>query len=386
MNATKMPQDSEKGFAFLRFSLIDGAPLPQDLSPEDWQDIFAFGFCQGLYALMFRGIERLPEGVAPPQSLLMQWLAMSNNVRRHNIMVNSVAGEIYQKFADDGFRTCILKGPGNALMYDDPYSRMPGDVDLWVCGYKDEGAEGGFVYPSVKQITPMVVDYSRQNFHVDMTRGHHSSFYYKDIEVEAHFSPSERANPVHRQRMKQWFQEQAPQQCCNFVELPEDTGRIAIPTLSFNLVYQLDHIYRHLFDMGIGMRQIVDYWHLLTKCPLTKEDKELAVSTMRRLGLYEIAGAVMWVLAHTLHLDEGQMLVEPDEKRGQHLLSEILNGGNFGSFDTKYGQITKKATAGKYFTKTYRNLSFARYYPSEALTEPFYRTFRFFVHAARGWE
>ena len=42
--------------------------------------------------------------------------------------------------------------------------------------------------------------------------------------------------------------------------LPDGAGDIAIPTSSFNVVYQLTHLYHHFFDEGIGMRQIIDYF------------------------------------------------------------------------------------------------------------------------------
>ena len=37
-------------------------------------------------------------------------------------------------FRKKGFRTCILKGQGNAMMYPNPCSRTPGDFDIWVEG------------------------------------------------------------------------------------------------------------------------------------------------------------------------------------------------------------------------------------------------------------
>ena len=45
--------------------------------------------------------------------------------------------------------------------------------------------------------------------------------------------------------------------------LPDGAGDIAIPTTAFNVVYQLTHLYHHFFDEGIGMRQIIDYYHIV---------------------------------------------------------------------------------------------------------------------------
>lgn len=43
-----------------------------------------------------------------------------------------VASKLYSMLREDGLRCCILKGQGNAVMYSNPYSRTPGDVDVWV--------------------------------------------------------------------------------------------------------------------------------------------------------------------------------------------------------------------------------------------------------------
>ena len=47
------------------------------------------------------------------------------------------------------------------------------------------------------------------------------------------------------------------------ISLPGEEGKMSIPTLRVNLTFQLIHIYRHIFNEGIGLRQLVDYYYLL---------------------------------------------------------------------------------------------------------------------------
>ena len=42
-----------------------------------------------------------------------------------------------------------------------------------------------------------------------------------------------------------------------------EQGEIAIPTVEFNLIFQLTHIFSHLMNEGIGLRQLVDYYYVL---------------------------------------------------------------------------------------------------------------------------
>ena len=99
---------------------------------------------------------------------------------------------------------------------------------------------------------------------------------------------------------------------------------------------------------------------------------------LKYLGLWKFAGAVMYVLHEALELPEEKMISPMDEKRGKLLLTEILNGGNFGKHFTKYGHFTQQGMAKKYFLKIWRNMHFVRYYPAEALSEPVFRTWHFF--------
>ncbi len=42
-----------------------------------------------------------------------------------------------------------------------------------------------------------------------------------------------------------------------------DGSSVAVPTAAFNVVYQLVHIYKHLFQEGTGLRQVIDYYLLI---------------------------------------------------------------------------------------------------------------------------
>ena len=68
------------------------------------------------------------------RDLLLQWMAQCQMLEKANVRLNDAAIQVSEWFRKKGFRTCILKGQGNALMYPNPYSRTPGDIDIWVEG------------------------------------------------------------------------------------------------------------------------------------------------------------------------------------------------------------------------------------------------------------
>ena len=334
----------------------------------DWRQLYNFASRQALLGFCFDGIERLTKEFSEElkqnpmgRDLLMTWMGAAQQIRRQNVKVNAVAGKLFSMLREDGFRCCILKGQGNALMYPNPYSRTPGDIDVWVNASREE-----------------ITKYAKRHLNLeDDIRFHHLETTMDGVPVELHFFPCSMNNPFYHARLQKWFKRNADLQCSNVVSLPDGIGEIAIPTMAFNVVYQLTHLYHHFFDEGIGMRQIIDYYYVVNN------DESLVIRdtlqrVLKHLGLWKFAGAVMYVLHEALGLSEEKLIAPIDEKRGKLLLAEILNGGNFGQHFTKYGHFTQQGTAKKYFLKIWRNMHFVRYYPTEALCEPIFRTWHFF--------
>ena len=105
---------------------------------------------------------------------------------------------------------------------------------------------------------------------------------------------------------------------------------IAYPSVQFNAVYSLVHFYHHLIEEGVGLRHVVDYYYILKALP--NREKADVVSGLKRLGLFGLSSAVMWVLQEVFNLQSVFLLCEPNEKEGRFLLDEIMRGGNFGHY------------------------------------------------------
>ena len=355
-------------FDFLKYCLDRKDNMSNVVADIDWQQLYSFASKQAILGLCFDGIERLgkeyPEELKQNpigRGLLMTWMGAAQQIRSQNMKVNSVAGKLFSMLREDGQRCCVLKGQGNALMYPNPYSRTPGDIDVWVNASRE-----------------YLTEYAKKHFKLgDDIRYQHIETSVDGVPVELHFFPCTMNNPIYNARLQKWFKRNADLQCSNVVSLPDGIGKIAIPTTAFNVIYQLTHLYHHFFDEGIGMRQIIDYYYVVNNDELLVI-RETFQRELKHLGLWKFAGAVMYVLHEALGLSEEKMIAPMDEKRGKLLLAEILNGGNFGKHFTKYGHFTQQGMAKKYFLKIWRNMHFVRYYPAEALSEPIFRTWHFF--------
>ena len=324
-------------FEFLRFCIGSAKEIPGSLKEVDWKELYAIAKKQALLGVLFHGIQRLPKELAPEQKLLMQWMVMAEMIRKQNIRLFQDSVKVCKNFENEGFANCILKGQGNALLYPDPYMRTPGDIDIYLAGGRKR------VMEYVNKVCPNQV-----------MRYHHVDFPVMKTAIEVHFTPSYMFYPIHNRRMQKWFEEVMGEQCNYRVSLPDGYGEIHVPQASFNVIYILSHLYRHIFTEGIGLRQLLDYYFELVKwhtdlTNLTDSNKSLPQMTqintdldtlrheLKYLGLWKFAQAVMFVMKEVFGLSEDRMIVPMDEREGWFLLDEIMRGGNFGQYDDRMG-------------------------------------------------
>jgi len=238
--------------------------------------------------------------------------------------------------------------------------------------------------------------------------------------VEVHFRPSCLVCFRYNRRLQGYYERVMDEQFAHKVKLGEQ-GEGAVPKAEFNLIFQLTHIFTHLMNEGIGLRQLLDYFFVLkntdfignadgdgfllntdftdytdkslgntdgdgfllnTNCTdriggnVDGVDRGLLQDELRRLGLLEFAGAVMYIMKEVFGLEDNRLIVPPDVKRGRLVLKEVLEAGNFGQYDKRnwFGH----SALGHNLQRLYRDMRLVRYFPEEALSEPFFRIWHFF--------
>lgn len=129
--------------------------------------------------------------------------------------------------------------------------------------------------------------------------------------------------------------------------------------MKFALAMQLAHVQRHFIEEGIGLRQITDYYILLKNS--TPDDRATISNMLGKFGAKRFAGALMYLLKVIYNLDESLMLCPPDAKRGETLLAEIVNGGNFGWYRAE----RKSGSFANPMERKVHTLRFSSLYPRE---------------------
>ena len=403
-------------FDFLRFCIGSESEIPSSLKEADWKELYRIAQKQCLVGILFEGIQKLPPAeVGMSKDLLLQWMLQCQMLEKANVRLNDAAIQVSEWFRKKGFRTCILKGQGNALLYPNGLHRTPGDIDIWV--------EGGDkrVISFVRSISPH-----------EKACYHHIEFpSYKGIDIEVHYRPSFLLCFWHNRKLQKYYERVKEEQFSHRVMLGEQ-GEIAIPTVEFNLIFQLTHIYAHLMNEGVGLRQLLDYYYVLCdfykvyqksskitpslftlkegstshpdplssgarektalRCsePLRYKDggpskvspdcagwDRLGVvqKELKELGLWKFAGAIMYIMQEVFGMPASRLIVPPNEKYGRFVLNEVLEAGNFGKHDerNRFG----RSKLGHNLQRVYRDMRLVRYFPAEAMSEPIFRVWHF---------
>ena len=358
-------------FELLRCAVDEKCPQP-DLSDVDWEELYIFSKQQAITGVMFDLVQRLGgKEAGVPRKLMMKWFMQSDVIQKRNDNVNRYSVQTVQMLEQKGFRCLLLKGQGNAVMYPNPLARLSGDIDLLIVPKHISALP-----KDLEERRKIILSFVRQRFPKISCRYYHVDFpIIKTLPIELHFVPSIMNNLRYNRRLQQWLGERADEQFRHKVDLPEGAGSVPVPTLEYNIVFQMSHMMHHYFDEGIGLRQMMDYYYLLLNFQKDGKCKMSDVrSTLKYLNLYHFAGAVMFVMREVFGMPESWMIVPIDERRGKSLMAEILRGGNFG----KYSGLTEHGSGVKYMLKNLRSLRLVMEYPSEALAEPLFRTWHFF--------
>ena len=403
-------------FELIRVAIGTQERLSRTPSAKEWKRLFKMAERQRLLGICFYGVRKVAspkydndddiiedegrktkdEGhndrkISIPGKLYDYWLGTAALIQQQNQRMNKYTEETVKLFRENGFPCCVMKGQSVARLYNEGRStkderpnesnslgmfRQSGDIDLWVAGGREKLCEF-----SMHQLGKVE----------GLTYRHIHFSYFKDVEVEAHFIPGNLLNPFHNSMLQKFFKQYKPTMDSS-IDAPEE----------FNVIYILQHCFKHFLERGIGMRQVMDYYFVLqsrrpTPTPSLHSEGNLE-NTLKECGMLKFAKAMMWVLQHVFeenNVDEERrtknedtkniwrerypwMIVEPDEKEGKFVLKEIMHTGNFGKFDKRYNWNIK--TPLKRFIANQKwNVHLITHYPSEILWSPFFNIYRYFL-------
>ena len=357
-------------YQLLRMALGRQVCLPHPPNEQEWKALYELAKKQSLIGVCFAGVQKLQtQRQEPPEMTYLTWIAMAAKIQQRNEVVSRQCVELQGQLAADGLRSCVLKGQGVGALYrvhendndnnknssDLSMLRQSGDIDVWV----DTDEEGALRWVKKYQ---RVLDFDYKHVHLDVLEG---------TSVEVHYRPSTSRVPWYMKRVDHFTREKA---CwTNAVALGD--GMVNVPSLEFNLVFILQHIFGHLFAEEMTLKQYLDYYFVLKQAHEKGADVQEAYRWMQRMGMGSFARATMWLLRGVFGMPEEWMICEADADEGRFLLDRVM----------AKEQKAKKGEHGSvrwhlsvFWAQQNKNLHLLTHYPLEVLFSPIWLARHFF--------
>lgn len=339
----------------------------------NWEEIIDLSEKHGISALAWDGVQRLYE--ANPRidialygpgmrQVKFDWFGSALQCEVRNDEVDNRCRELFDIYFHHGMQCCVLKGQGVAKLYPIPNHRQAGDIDLWVLGNRSH-------------VLSVAKESGARISHINVK--HAEAKFSDDVPVELHFTPGFLYNPVFNRRLARWFEKNSVEQCDNY----DKKVGFSFPTISFNLVYLMYHLFHHFLFEGVGLRQVTDYC-----CALMNSDeaqRNRAFEVIEKLGMKRFCGGLMWVMQEVYGLSDELLLCPSDEKEGRLLLEEFMFGAGFGRYDERNRRRYGRGILGTGITRIKRACRFLTHYPGEVLCVPFWKLWHWGWRAANGY-
>lgn len=343
--------DKSQDLVFELLLVCTGArkDLRQTYTDEDWNGALAIANSQAIVGVLLSAIEILE--TQQPKMLLLQWIGLSQMVEQESVRMAEAGAAVVKYFHENGFACQMLKGSAVGRYYPQPNRRTSGDIDIWLDGGRKRIYD--FARAFDKDGKLYGVNYHHIHFHL-----------IENIHIEVHIWPSYLSSPLRNWRLHR------------FCRLHKPTMESDKPSLAFDRVFILLHCYNHFCGHGVGLRQIMDYYYVL-KQGFTEDEREDSVYWIKKIGMSRFAQGLMWVLREYFGLEEQYMLIQPCEKEGRFIISEVLQTGNMGHGDTRnWGSM--RSPLSRFLLNLRRDFYLMGHYPQEAIWQPLFSIWLYF--------
>ena len=357
-------------YQLLRMALGRQVCLPHTPNEQEWKALYELAKKQSLIGVCFAGVQKLQtQRQGPPEMTYLTWMGMAAKIQQRNEVVSRQCVELQGQLAADGVRSCVLKGQGVGALYrvhendndnnqnssDLSMLRQSGDIDVWV----DTDEEGALRWVKKYQ---RELDFDYKHVHLDVLEG---------TSVEVHYRPSTSRVPWYMKRVDHFTREKA---CwTNAVALGD--GMVNVPSLEFNLVFILQHIFGHLFAEEMTLKQYLDYYFVLKQAHEKGADVQEAYRWMQRMGMGSFARATMWLLREVFGMPEEWMICEADADEGRFLLDRVMAKEQKAK-SGEHGSVRWHLSV--FWAQQSKNLHLLTHYPLEVLFSPIWLARHFF--------
>lgn len=256
--------------------------------------------------------------------------ATRTHIALRNDTINQELQSLCRLLSSHQIKFFVVKGQTLSMLYPHPECRICGDIDF-------------YVYPDSFDKALQIIE---EEWGVEITKDNdeaeqHVSFTHNEILFEMHFCLMKFAS----RRNQRVFDKMIAENGLTY----RLVGNVQVPVLEdeLNLVYTFLHLYHHLIELGVGLRQFCDVAILMSHMKMDQVQKDRIVKILKQLGFVKPFHVIETLLHQRLGLDSGKLLfpvIASDHKYESFIMNIVFKRGNFG----KYGRKNAVRSGWKY--------------------------------------
>ncbi len=349
-----MNKNAEAFLALVRAGLWEKEVRLSPSNIIDFKGVLRIAEEQSVVGLLASGIKHVQD-FRMPQIDVLTIVGRALQIEQQNIAMNQFVVRLFAKLQAENINALLVKGQGIARCYERPLWRACGDVDLLLDTNNYNKAKTLLI-----PLANSVETEKQYEKHLGLT----IDSWFVELHGNLRTSLSSKIDKfVDEIQTGLSFNE-------NVLLWKNGNIQVFLPSADFDAIIIFTHIIKHLFQGGIGLRQICDWCRLLWTFK-DSIDKDLLYKRLKTIGLLS-----EWKVFASLAVDQLGMPAEAMhfydnayQNKAKKILSFILESGNFGhnkdiGYQKKYlGVVRKSLTLMKQAKESVR---LARIFPLDA--------------------
>lgn len=294
-------------FSALRSALFGvevDASIFQNISSEEWQQLFQNAAHHGIIAIVYDVVSQLPQESQPPRNIRLQWALSAEYIASRYYRQKDIIEMLAKFYGKHGIKMMLLKGYSLSIYYPMPEHRECGDIDIWLYGQQQKAD---------KLLNEL------NGVEIDKDKHHHTTFVIDGIMVENHYDfLNIHAHPSNRdieQELQQLSKEDAG------IEHYMGDTVVMLPPANLNALFLLRHAAAHFAAVEICLRHIID-WVLFVKNNYADIDWSWLYDVAERHNMEKFLNCLNAISVEYFGLD-GNML--PEFERNAELELRVFN-------------------------------------------------------------
>lgn len=273
---------------------------------------------QTVAALVFQAL--VAEGIKLPSEKVFKYLGVQQQVIHQNALLNRQVEVLSKLFNEHDIDYAVVKGQVAASYYLHPEYRQAGDVDFYCNEDNYQNAA-----QTILKKWGVVVENDDTEFH--------DAFEYNGVSFEMHHTLAH----FYNQKKDNYWKKLLSDGSKYSVKINGCNVRTLHPTI--HSLYIFLHLYHHLLELGVGLRQFCDWTMILHACK-DEIDHEVIKQYLKVFGLEKAYKACGAILVKNLGLPTYEFtyeLTEQDMRYADKILDVVFYRGNMGHYNKQAG-------------------------------------------------